>query len=241
MFIRSRLHVVVTGWMISACSSPTTSPEGADAGVGGSGAATPTGGGSGSGGLGMTTGGTGSGGVSMTSGGAGSGGVPVTTGGAGSGGLGMTTGGTGSGGASSAGAGSGGLAGAGAGSAGACESNTGGTFETRCLACATDACEQCLCTDCTEELETCSMTGGCPEIAACVKESGCTGLDCYCGTFDALSCAAGQANGPCKSVILDAPGGHLPNPSAGPASDAAIAISACAQTDGPCATPCATR
>jgi hypothetical protein len=244
MFTRSRVHVVFICWMLSACSSPAPSEgpgsggAGTTGGAAGSTGGTLTGGGSGSGGTGLAMGGTGTGGLPMTSGGSNSGGATAANGGGGSGGTGMISG-AGSGGASNAGAGSGGAAVGGGGSTGTCDSNAGGTFEERCLACAVDACEQCLCTDCTEELETCNNTAGCPEIAACVKESGCTGLDCYCGTFDALSCAGGQADGPCKSVILAAPGGHMPTPSAGPASDAAVAISACIQPQQPCEAACA--
>jgi hypothetical protein len=121
-------------------------------------------------------------------------------------------------------------------------SPSGATFEATCLACATSPCEQCLCTGCTEQLKTCNSTPGCPEIAVCIRQSGCKGIDCYCGTIDALTCVAGQANGPCKSVILAAPGGHQPSlqsPSGGPASDAALAIGTCAQQGPSCSQVCA--
>jgi hypothetical protein len=233
MFFRTHASIVLACSALLACSSSPNSPEaegdesggahttGGAAGSGASSAGTATTGGSSSGRGGMTTGGT-------------------TTAGGGSAGF-ATTGGAGSGGTTSLG-GSAGFAAAGGTSGGSCES--GGEempFEARCLACATTSCEQCLCSECTEELETCSTTPGCPEIAACVKDSGCTGVDCYCGTFDAVSCAAGQADGPCKSSIVDAPGGKVPtllDPSAGPASDAAIAIAQCSQPGQPCATPC---
>jgi len=78
----------------------------------------------------------------------------------------------------------------------------------------------------------CASTEGCQEILACVRDKGCTGIDCYCGTFNALACSGGQSDGPCKSVFLAAPGAHEPSlmaPSAGPASDAALAVGTCAQ------------
>lgn len=117
-------------------------------------------------------------------------------------------------------------------------------IEQACLAVAASPCERCLCSQCTEQLQTCAATEGCPELAQCIRESGCEGIACYCGSFDAVACANGEANGPCKSAILDAPGGHVPSllsPSAGPASDAAVAISACAQSGQPCAQACASR
>ncbi len=128
------------------------------------------------------------------------------------------------------------------GGAGACEGEDPTlTFEENCLLCAAADCERCLCTNCVEELQTCAETSGCPEIAACIQASECTGIDCYCGTFDALACAGGQSDGPCKSAILAAPGSREPSlvdPSAGPASDAAIAISTCTQPGASCAESC---
>lgn len=115
------------------------------------------------------------------------------------------------------------------------------TFEADCLACAASDCERCLCSNCGEQLVACSNIEGCPEIAACIRESGCAGLDCYCGSFDAIACAGGQADGPCKAAILAAPGAREPTalePSAGPASDAAVAIGLCAQPGQPCAKAC---
>jgi hypothetical protein len=56
-----------------------------------------------------------------------------------------------------------------------------------------------------------------------------------------LSCAQGQANGPCKDPILMAPGGHEPtitSPSGGPAADAAAAIGKCEDSGSPCAAAC---
>lgn len=117
-----------------------------------------------------------------------------------------------------------------------------GGFEQQCSACASDGCERCLCSECTDQLEACSETDGCPEIAACIRQHGCQGIDCYCGNFDAVSCANGQADGPCKLVILAAPGGRVPTllaPSAGPASDAAVEISACARAESVCSEECA--
>lgn len=142
-----------------------------------------------------------------------------------------------------AGSSGGGGGGAGtAGGAGACKSEDPTlTFEENCLVCAATDCERCLCTDCVEELQACAETSGCPEIAACIQASQCTGIDCYCGTFDALACAGGQSDGPCKSAILAAPGSREPSlldPSAGPASDAAVAISTCTQPGASCAEAC---
>ncbi|HYJ07902.1 MAG TPA: hypothetical protein VEX18_02810 [Polyangiaceae bacterium] len=165
----------------------------------------------------------------------GTGGAPAS-GGLGGGGLTSTAGTTGSSGRG--GGGSGGTAGA----AVACESEDPAlTFEENCLACAETDCERCLCTECVEQLQACAETSGCPEILACIQASQCTGVDCYCGTFDAVACAGGQSNGPCKSAILAAPGSREPSlldRSAGPASDAAVAISDCAQPGASCAESC---
>lgn len=117
-------------------------------------------------------------------------------------------------------------------------------FEQDCLACAANSCEMCLCSDCTEQLEQCADTPGCPEILQCTRQSGCFGVACYCGDFDAVACVGGQSNGPCKDLILSAPGSRVPsviNPSAGPASDAAVAISTCAGMGQPCAEACGSR
>lgn len=153
-------------------------------------------------------------------------------------------------GAPAAGAGTAGASTAGAGTAGAraaddcaAASDPGGSFEENCLACAATSCERCLCTDCSEPVQACASTSGCPQIAACIRASGCVGIACYCGTFDAVACGAGQANGPCKATILAAPGSSVPsllNPSAGPASDAAVAIAACTQPGQSCAQACPT-
>jgi hypothetical protein len=57
-----------------------------------------------------------------------------------------------------------------------------------------------------------------------------------------LRCLSGEADGPCKDVILSLPGGREPTltaPSAGPASDAATALSQCSQPPtGLCASEC---
>jgi hypothetical protein len=119
-----------------------------------------------------------------------------------------------------------------------------GDFEQDCLAVAADSCEQCLCSSCTDQLRACADTEGCPELAVCIRDNHCKGIACYCGTFDPVACANGEANGPCKSAILDAPGGRVPtllSPSAGPASDAAVAISHCQQSGQPCAQACSSR
>src|SRR3954469_10861755 len=151
-----------------------------------------------------------------------------------------------SGGASSSIAGSAGsVAMAGCSSADSCGSggNSAG-FTQDCLALAESSCDRCLCSDCTEQLEQCAATPGCAEIVACTRQSGCSGIDCYCGDFDAAACVQGQANGPCKSVILNAPAGHAPtliSPSGGPASDAAVAISTCSQAGHPCGADCSSK
>jgi hypothetical protein len=162
----------------------------------------------------------------------------TASGGPGGGGLTSTAGTIGSSGRAGGGSGGAGTAGA----AVACESEDPAlTFEENCLACAATDCERCLCTDCLEPLQACAETSGCPEIVQCIQASQCTGVDCYCGTFDAFACAAGQSDGPCKSVILAAPGSREPSlidQSAGPASDAAVAISDCTQPGASCGASC---
>lgn len=115
-------------------------------------------------------------------------------------------------------------------------------WDANCLACAgTDACAQCTCMKCADQLRKCDTTPGCPDIAACVRTSGCTGAQCYCGTSNLLACAGGTANGPCKDVMLAAPGGKAPttaDPSAGPASDALLAVNACMQDSNACGASC---
>jgi hypothetical protein len=115
-------------------------------------------------------------------------------------------------------------------------------FKTRCLACAKNACGECLCTDCTSNLQTCQNTPGCQDIAQCVVDAGCKDVSCYCGSVAEATClATGQADGPCKDVILNAPGGHAPSAtdiSAGPAATAAIAVGLCATMGGACETEC---
>jgi hypothetical protein len=115
-------------------------------------------------------------------------------------------------------------------------------WDANCLACAgSDPCAECACTKCAEQLRDCDATPGCPDIAACVRTSGCTGAQCYCGTMDFVTCASGTANGPCKDVMLAAPGGKAPttaDPSAGPASDALLAVNACMQDPNTCAPSC---
>jgi len=104
-----------------------------------------------------------------------------------------------------------------------------------------DVCAACLCSECGDELEVCAGTPGCPEILACVRENGCSGDDCYCGTASLPACLAGAGNGPCKNILLAAPGGREPtfdNPSGGPASDAALSIADCAEEDDQCTNAC---
>lgn len=134
--------------------------------------------------------------------------------------------------------GSGGFAGA-SDEAGSAEASS--SFEQACVTGAATACEECLCTECTSQLEKCDATSGCAEITACIRDARCTGVDCYCGHFDAWTCLGGQSDGPCKATILAAPGGRAPTlsaPSAGPASDAALAIGDCGQPGKACAAAC---
>jgi hypothetical protein len=113
-------------------------------------------------------------------------------------------------------------------------------FETRCLACADNTCGRCLCSGCQQQLETCQNTPGCEDIAQCVIDSGCTDVDCYCGTHALVECLQGQSDGPCKAVILSAPGGREPSlqdASAGPAATAALDVGSCA-TGSACGASC---
>lgn len=105
-----------------------------------------------------------------------------------------------------------------------------------------DACGSCACQQCPDALERCANTPGCADILTCVAAAGCTGRDCYCGNASALRCAAGEGDGPCKEVVLAAPGGREPTlegPSAGPASDAAESLGECLQANDACAQLCA--
>lgn len=105
-----------------------------------------------------------------------------------------------------------------------------------------DACAACLCEKCPEPVSACKSTPGCQAIAECVASHRCQGSDCYCGSAPLLGCANGQANGPCRDIILSAPGARKPtlsDQSAGPAADAAIAVATCgAQTDTGCTASC---
>jgi hypothetical protein len=106
----------------------------------------------------------------------------------------------------------------------------------------TDACAACICERCGSELQTCVETDGCPEILVCVRESACSGRSCFCGDASLTECLRGEANGPCRDVILAAPGGRTPSaqdPSAGPASDAALRVGECADDDDECSELCA--
>lgn len=115
-------------------------------------------------------------------------------------------------------------------------------YADNCVRCAgEDRCLQCVCAQCTAQTRACAETLGCLDISACVKKSGCTGIDCYCGQIDALRCATGEADGPCRDVMLSAPSGRIPtiaNPSAGPASDAAVAVSTCINGSSQCTGLC---
>jgi hypothetical protein len=116
-------------------------------------------------------------------------------------------------------------------------------WDANCLACAgDDACASCACQSCAEQLHDCEATPGCQAIAECVRASACVGIQCYCGSDTAAACAAeGGGNGPCKEVILSAPGGKPPNlaqPSAGPASDALAGLATCLQGQSTCGSVC---
>lgn len=100
-----------------------------------------------------------------------------------------------------------------------------------------DACGACVCEQCATELAACAGVEGCVEILACVRASGCSGRDCYCGSASLADCLAGDAQGPCRDVVLRAPGASAPtlqDPSAGPASDASLQVADCAQARGTC-------
>jgi hypothetical protein len=105
-----------------------------------------------------------------------------------------------------------------------------------------DECNDCLSASCAADVERCDDTDGCDAIVACARRSGCELDACYCGTFNELLCSTtGQANGPCRDVMLAAPGAHPPNfvdPSAGPASVAARAVGACRLASDECRAVC---
>ncbi len=115
------------------------------------------------------------------------------------------------------------------------------SFQQACAQAAQTECERCLCDKCSPELERCDGASGCAEILACVRDTKCVGAECYCGTYAPTSCLAGKSNGPCKATFLAAPGSREPtftNPSAGPASDAALAINDCVSADDNCTAAC---
>lgn len=110
-----------------------------------------------------------------------------------------------------------------------------------CSVAAEDTCSACVCERCSAKLAICDGIAGCSAILECVLASQCLGLDCYCGDKSPPACLQGNANGPCKAVVLAAPGGREPtltNPSAGPATDAAVALSECAEADDTCRQLC---
>lgn len=111
-----------------------------------------------------------------------------------------------------------------------------------CAAADADACAACVCERCEAELRACAETAGCAEILVCVRESGCSGAACFCGDVDPLACLSGNAAGPCRDVILAAPGSRAPtalDPSAGPASDAVLGVGECAEDADACGDSCA--
>jgi hypothetical protein len=105
-----------------------------------------------------------------------------------------------------------------------------------------DACDDCLADVCPADIERCDDTEGCQAIVACARRSDCELDACYCGTFNQLLCSTtGQANGPCREVMLAAPGAHPPSfadPNAGPASVAARAVGACRLESDECRAVC---
>lgn len=104
-----------------------------------------------------------------------------------------------------------------------------------------DPCGACVCSECPNELAACLGVPGCAEILLCVGESGCSGRECYCGAAGLTECIGGAADGPCKDVVLAAPGGKAPSladASGGPASDAALRVSGCAEAAGSCRDAC---
>jgi hypothetical protein len=106
---------------------------------------------------------------------------------------------------------------------------------------AVDACGACVCSACASELEACLGVPGCAEILVCVRESGCAGRACYCGEASLAECLRGEADGPCKDIVLAAPGGKAPtleDGSGGPASDAALGVSDCAEEQDVCGAAC---
>ena len=138
---------------------------------------------------------------------------------------------------------SGGAAGAGAaGNAGAPQmpAASGGAGSALCNS--GDACGVCICNECGDAFAACANTPGCLEIVACARINRCVGFDCYCGSLDPITCATnGPGNGPCVEETLAAPRSRiatLGNPSAGPASDAALAIATCSAQSNICTVAC---
>jgi hypothetical protein len=105
-----------------------------------------------------------------------------------------------------------------------------------------DACDVCLADVCPADVERCDDIEGCDAIVACARSSGCLLDACYCGTVNDLLCTTtAQANGPCRDVMLAAPGAHPPNlvdPTAGPAAAAARALGQCRLDSDDCRAVC---
>jgi hypothetical protein len=105
-----------------------------------------------------------------------------------------------------------------------------------------DGCAACLCGACRNDFAACAETPGCVEIVACARLTGCVGFECYCGSVDVITCGmTGRGDGPCLEQTLAAPGARAPtlaNPSAGPASDAALAFGNCSAQTTLCADAC---
>ncbi|HTV24541.1 MAG TPA: hypothetical protein VMG12_37880 [Polyangiaceae bacterium] len=105
-----------------------------------------------------------------------------------------------------------------------------------------EACDDCLANVCPQIIERCDDTAGCDAIVACARASGCDQDACYCGEVNAFLCTTtGQANGPCRDIMLAAPGAHAPNlvePNAGPASVAASDVGTCRVQSDECRAVC---
>lgn len=78
-----------------------------------------------------------------------------------------------------------------------------------------DACETCLCLNCTKQVLDCRSSGSasrdtqCSNVIECASDKNCAGSVCLCGSYydpnNALACLAGQ-DGPCKSEVQMAAG-----------------------------------
>lgn len=76
-----------------------------------------------------------------------------------------------------------------------------------------DACEKCVCANCTDQAMTCLNSGEsvydehCSQLLACGYQNDCIGPECYCGSELVRltgTCLIGDPDGPCISEIEDA-------------------------------------